>query len=77
MGLLGEILTILNKVQRFIYFYPVSKVVEENLHLLQHLRDGDVGKVLGVLGVLSQSSRFKLSLDFLSKSEKQAVSLCA
>lgn len=77
MGLLGEILTILNKVQRLIYFYPVSKVFEENFHLLQHLRDGDVGKILGVLGVLSQSSRFKLSLDFLSKSEKQAVSLCA
>ncbi|CAI8010334.1 Coiled-coil domain-containing protein 103 [Geodia barretti] len=52
MGLLGEILTILNK----------------------HLEDDDdiIGKVLRVLEVLSQSSRFKLSLGFLSKSEKQA-----
>ena len=38
------------------------------------MRDGDVCEVVGVLEVLSQSSRFRLSLGFLSKSEKQSVS---
>ena len=70
MGLLGEILTILNKVTKIL-----SSKKKLSLFLTQHLGDGDSGKVLSVLEALSKSLRFQLSLDFLSKSEKRAVSL--
>ena len=74
MGLLGEILITLNKVYTRTHFYQVKLNIFSLSPLPQHIRDEDTGKVLGVLEVLSQSSRFNLSLDFLSKLEKRAVS---
>lgn len=41
---------------------------------MQGWRDGDASVIYSILSSLAHTSRFSLSVDFLSKQEKQAVS---
>ena len=56
-------------------FATVIRVLLTSPFPFQCFRNEDADNVLSVLYVLSQSSRFKLSVDFLSRQEKHLVSI--
>ena len=73
MGLLGDILTVLNKVwsSHCLLLNHQSTLISL---ITQGWREEDFRVVYSILTKLARTSRFGLSVDFLSKQEKQAVS---